>query len=190
MGPPHNDCPKHPFTQTDTGLDVYSTISSPGRPNGQTQYLIMRRKLRGSFLRPWRRCKFLFLRGRRTLEVLIGCCLKGFGWRMSKTLVRCRLKGFGAEHVQNPCRVLLKGLRKWAQPPYDQKVFKTDRFRHDFLMVLHRYQLLEISRNREKSRTFKLIVRCCLKGFGAEHVQNPRGVLLKGIRGGVCSKPS
>ena len=107
---------------------------------------------------------------------------------MLKTLVGCCLKGFRAEHVQNPCRVLLKGLRKWAQPPYDQKVFKTERFRHDFVMVLHRYQLLESSRNREESRTFKLIVRCCLKGFGAEYVQNPRRVLLKGFRGGVMFK--
>ena len=109
---------------------------------------------------------------------------------MLKTLVGCCLNGFRAEHVQNTCRVLLKWLRKWAQPPYDQQILKTDSFRQDFVMVLHRYQPLEISRNREESRTFKLIVRCCLKGFGAEHVQNPRGVLFNGIRGGVCSKPS
>ena len=62
---------------------------------------------------------------------------------MLKTLLGCCLNGFRAEHVQKPCRVLLKGLRKWAQPPYDQKVFKTERFRHDFVMVLAGFQFLE-----------------------------------------------
>ena len=93
---------------------------------------------------------------------------------MLKTLVGCCLKGFRAEHVQKPCRVLLKGLRKWAQPPYDQKVFKTDRFRHDFVMVLHRYQLLEIFQ----------------KSGRIPSLQTDRKVLLKGLRGGACSKPS
>ena len=60
------------------------------------------------------------------------------------------LKGLRAEHVQNPRRVLLKGIRTWAHPLYDQKVFKTERFRHDFVMVLDGYQFLEISGNREE----------------------------------------
>ena len=48
------------------------------------------------------------------------------------------------------CRVLLKKLRKWAQPPYDQKVLKTDSFRHDFVMVLNGYQYQEIAGDREE----------------------------------------
>ena len=36
----------------------------------------------------------------------------------------------------------------------------------------------------------KNVVGCCLKGFGVAHAQNPRKVLLKGLRGGARSKPS
>ena len=39
-------------------------------------------------------------------------------------------------------------------------------------------------------RTFKTLVRCCLKGFVAAHAQNTRKVLLKGLCNGVRSKPS
>ena len=99
-------------------------------------------------------------------KTLVGCCLKGFGAAHAQTprkvLLkglraehvqnprRVLLKGLRAEHVQNPRRVLLKGLRTWAHPLYDQKVFKTERFRHDFVMVLDGYQFLEISGNREE----------------------------------------
>ena len=61
-----------------------------------------------------------------------------------------RLKGHLAIEALNPRRVLLKRLRTWAHPLYDQKVFKTKRFRHDFVMVLDGYQFREISRNREE----------------------------------------
>ena len=45
----------------------------------------------------------------------------------------------GAEHAQNTCKALLKGARMWAQPLYYHKVFKTDRFRYDSVMVLNSY---------------------------------------------------
>jgi hypothetical protein len=99
-------------------------------------------------------------------KTLVGCRLKGFGAAHAQTprkvLLkglraehvqnprRVSLKGLRAEHVQNPRRVLLKGLRTWAHSLYDQKVLKTERFRHDFVMVLDGYQFREISRNREE----------------------------------------
>ena len=83
--------------------------------------------------------------------------------------------------------MLLKELWTWAHPQYDQKVFKPERFRYDFIMVLNRYQLMEISQPHEP---LKLLVRCCLKGFGAQHVQNTRKELLKGIRGSARTKSS
>ena len=83
-------------------------------------------------------------------KTLVGCCLKGFGAAHAQTPRKVLLKGLRAEHVQNPRRVLLKGLRTWAYPLFDQKVFKTERFRHDFVVVLDGYQFLEFSGNREE----------------------------------------
>ena len=83
-------------------------------------------------------------------KTLVGCCLKGFGAAHAQTLRKVLLKGLRAEHVQNPRRVLLKGLRTWAHRLCDQKVIKTERFRHDFVMVLDGYQFLEISGGREE----------------------------------------
>ena len=70
---------------------------------------------------------------------------------MFKTRGGCCLERFVPEHVQNPRRVLLRGVRMWARPLYDEKVFKTDRFQHDFVMVLDGYQFLEFSGNRAGS---------------------------------------
>ena len=42
----------------------------------------------------------------------------------------------------------LEAPQNWAQPLYYQKVFKTERFRYDSVMVLDSYQFREISRNR------------------------------------------
>ena len=83
-------------------------------------------------------------------KTLVGCCLKRFGAAHAQTPGKVLLKGLRAEHIQNPRRVLLKGLRTWAHPLSDQKVFKTERFRHDFVMVLDGYQFLEISGDREE----------------------------------------
>ena len=44
----------------------------------------------------------------------------------------------------------LEAPQNWAQPLYYQKVFKTERFRYDSVMVLDSYQFREISRNREE----------------------------------------
>ena len=70
---------------------------------------------------------------------------------ISDSAVGPRLKGHLAIEALNPRRALLKGLRTWAHPLYDQKVFKSERFRHDFVMVLDGYQFLEISGNREET---------------------------------------
>ena len=36
----------------------------------------------------------------------------------------------------------------------------------------------------------ELLTPCCLKGFGSARAQSPRKVLLKGLQGGACTKPS
>ena len=94
--------------------------------------------------------------------------------RTLKTLVRCCLKSTekGPQWLNG---------QKSAESPMKNALCRP---------VWRPYQNAEKGPRASGRRTLKALVRCCLKGFGAPHTQNPRRVLLKGLRGGARSKPS
>ena len=71
----------------------------------------------------------------------------------------------------------LEAPQNWAQPLYYQKVFKTERFRYDSVMVLDSYQFREISRNREEP--WPIPPQCPVPYAGRAPKQpHPKGIQL------------